>query len=198
MRCAQWLIRRGPSRCRGAALVEALVALALLAVVASSLAPLFALAGTAAILARDQSLTTMLAASRLQELHALTWAYRVSEEGAAIALSDTSTDLSVVPPTNAGHGLRGSPPDTLWRNVSGYAEFLDGRGRHLGAGPDPPPAARYVRRWAVTPLPGDPGETLVLTVMAATMVAERRGARSGAERRPGDCWLVSAVTRTRS
>lgn len=174
------------------------MALALLGVVASSLVPLFALAGAAASLARDQSLTTMLAAAKLEELHALAWAYRVSNEGTVIALADTSTDLSVLPPSTGGGGLRGVPPGTVWRDTAGYVEFLDARGTHLGAGPEPPPAARFIRRWAVTPLPADPGETLVLQVMVSTIAAERRGTRSGVAPRPGDCWLVSAVTRTRS
>jgi hypothetical protein len=173
------------------------VALALLALGSASVAPLFVIAASAAVTARDQSLTTALATAKLEELHGLAWDYRMTEGGVTVSVADTSTDLSVTPPGAGGPGLAASPSDTLWRDVPGYVDYLDDRGRPASLGGGPAPTARFVRRWAVQPLPGDANETLILQVMAGTLGSERRP-RSGAERRPGDCWLASARTRTRS
>jgi len=79
-----------------------------------------------------------------------------------------TTDLSNDPATDDGRGLLVSPPGTLTSNIVGYVDYLDANGRWVGHGPSAPPAAVYVRRWAVRPLIGDPDNILVFEVVAGT------------------------------
>jgi hypothetical protein len=86
----------------------------------------------------------------------------------SMSLSDVTTNLGNDPSTDDGRGLLASPPGTLTSNVDGYVDYLDASGRWVGSGTAIPPAAVYIRRWAVQPHPGDPDNLLVLHVVAGT------------------------------
>ncbi len=171
----------------------------ILMAVALGVAQLFATATKANRDAKGQTSTAALAAQKMEQLRGLTWGFDTG--GLGLPLSDTSTDLSVDPPTNSGHGLNPSPPDTLKHNTSGYADYLDQFGNWVGSGTTPPPTAYYIRRWSVEPLPTNPNNTLVLQVLVTTVTtAALRNANpvaSAAERwrLNDDAWIVSVRTR---
>lgn len=159
--------------------------------------PLIATALGAMERARDQSMTTLLAASKLDQLRALDWAFVPAGGGAVLAASDLGTDLSGAWPGPGGAGLAPSPADSLTQDTPGYVDFLDREGRWVGAGPGVPQAARYVRRWAVAPAPWDPLNGLVLWVMASPLDAERAaGPRQAGVRLPGEAWVTGVRART--
>ena len=148
------LDRRGlPATARSAeagfSLLEALVATTILTVAVVSLAQVVAMATRANLLSRTSALAALFAAQKMEQLRALVWTF----DADGLATSDVTTD---------GTGLSPSPPDALARDVSGYVDRLDARGRIVfDAG-----AAVFVRRWAITPLPAPP-DTLVIQVTVA-------------------------------
>jgi type II secretory pathway pseudopilin PulG len=186
----------GPTS-RGFALAEILVAIAILVTFAAGVLPLFATTRGALEEAHAETVSAVLARSKLDQLRSLAWTYRVNPEGALSAITDETTNLASDPPSRSGQGLRPSGADTLWNDTPGYADFADDQGAWLAAGVPLPPAARYVRRWSVSLLPGDP-DTLVLQVRVVP-VRGPSGPASGPLPGPrrGETWLVSLLTRTR-
>jgi prepilin-type N-terminal cleavage/methylation domain-containing protein len=164
----------------GFSLVEVMIAAGLLASLAAGIAQVFGLAVRASHAARVRTVSTILAAQKMEQLRSLEWTCGPGGE----ALSDTSTDLSSDPSSDAGPGLAPSPSGTLEANVPFYVDYLDAAGRWVGGGPSPPAAAVYVRRWAVQPLPGDPENMLALHVLviARAPVAGAGGATADAAR----------------
>jgi len=78
--------------------------------------------------------------------------------------------------------------------VPPYVDYLDGAGAWVGGGNGPPASARYVRRWAVIPLPEDPDDSLVLQVIVLPV----RNARERRSAAAADVRLVSVKTRRAS
>jgi type II secretory pathway pseudopilin PulG len=183
-------------RSSGFTLVEVLVAALLLIVAAAGAAQLTVIAAESCRAARARTMTVSLAAQKMEQLRSLLWA----QDAGGGARSDTSTDASRDPFASGGTGLSPTPPGTLDANVSGYVDFVDAAGRWIGAGPDPPAGAVYVRRWAVLRLDADPLDTLALVVLATTTRAERgASARPPPRGRlPDDTVLVSVKTRQAS
>jgi prepilin-type N-terminal cleavage/methylation domain-containing protein len=140
----------------GFSLLEVVIAAALLACLAAGVSEVFALAVRESQMARVQTLATLLAAQKMEQLRSLTWGYGT---GGAL-LSDESTDLSADPPVESGPGLRPSPAATLDADVPFYVDYLDSAGARVRSRG----AAAYTRRWAVRPLPGDPDNVLILQV----------------------------------
>ena len=175
--------------------MEVLISMGLLTAVSLGVAQLFAVSTRATYVARGQTSTTAMAAQKLEQLRALTWGF--DTEGEGLPLSDTSTDLSVDPPSATGRGLNPSPADSLEANTAGYVDYLDAHGAHVGTGATPPPGAGFIRRWAIRPLPTNPNNTLVLQVLVTPVANEGgRVATAGPRRRmPGDALLVSVKTR---
>jgi prepilin-type N-terminal cleavage/methylation domain-containing protein len=156
----------------GFSLLEVLVATAIFAGGVATLASLGATSTRANTNARGMTLTSMLAAQKMEQLRALTWGF----DELARPLSDTTTDISVSPAQpGAGAGLRPSPVGALAQNTPGYCDFLDATGESLGGGTRAPAAAVFVRRWSVEPLPSNPANTLVLQVIVTR--AHRGGVR---------------------
>lgn len=93
-----------PDRACGATLVEAVIAIGLLAGAVVSLAALASLAVRGHTLARERTMSVVLALQKMESL---------SREAATLPLS---------------------PADSLAHDVPGFVEFLDGRGRAAGAG----------------------------------------------------------------
>lgn len=180
----------------GFSLVEVMISMGLLTAVSLGVAQLFAVSARANRSARGLTSTTALAEQKLEQLRSLTWGF--ANDGTGLPVSDSSTDLSVEPPSNAGTGLNPSPTNALEANVTGFCDFLDANGVWLGNGTTPPTGTAFIRRWSITPLPTNPNNTLILQVMVSPVANEmaRAGDAQAARRRlPGDALLVSVKTR---
>src|SRR4029079_9929324 len=135
------------SSSRGFSLVEVLVAMGLLTVVSLGVAQLFALSTRANVIAKGQTSTTGMAEQKLEQLRGLTWGFDLSGQG--LPLSDTTTNLTVTPPTHDVSGLNPSPSDSLEQNTAGFVDFLDGGGNWVGTGSTPPASAvDIIRGWS--------------------------------------------------
>jgi prepilin-type N-terminal cleavage/methylation domain-containing protein len=184
------------SSARGFSLVEVLVAMGLLTVVSLGVAQLFAVSARANHVAKGQTSATALAEQKLEQLRSLTWGFDAKEQG--LPVSDTTTGLASDPPNSTGSGLNPSPSNSLLTNQTGYVDFLDGHGVHVGTGSVIPPTAVYVRRWSIQPLPTNPNNTLILQVLVSPVSNERirlQGGVNSLDRLPGDALLVSVKTR---
>lgn len=171
----------------GFTLIEVLTAVAILTLSVLGLVQAFTGTARATALARRMTVTSTVAAQKLEQLRGLAWGYDM----AGLPLSDRQADTTVVPELpSGGRGLAASPSGALHANAAGYCDFLDAHGRSLGGGTAPPPAAVYVRRWSIQPLPADPADTLVLQVR----VLSREAASLGAED-PGVVTLTTIRTR---
>ena len=170
--------------------------MAILTTIALGVAQLFAVATKSNLGAKGQTSTTLLATQKMEQLRGLSWGFDTS--GMGLPLSDTTTDLTVDPPTNGGTGLNPSPGGTLQANTAGFADFLDQYGNWVGTGSTPPPTAVYIRRWSIEPLPTNPNNTLVFQVLVTKVVTEQlRAAGAGGTRwrLHDDAWVVTVKTR---
>jgi prepilin-type N-terminal cleavage/methylation domain-containing protein len=183
---------------RGFSLVEVLVAMGLLTAVSIGVAQLFALSTRANVIAKGQTSTTAMAEQKLEQLRGLTWGFDLDGQG--LPLSDTTTNLTVFPPTHDGSGLNPSPTDALEQNTAGFVDFLDGNGAWVGTGDKPPASAVYIRRWSITPLPTNPNNTLVIQVLVTPVTSELARVESAFSRTrmAGDALLVTVRTRKAS
>lgn len=154
---------------RGFALLEVLIASALIATIAAGATLLVSMALRASRQSRVRTIAALLASEKMEQLRSLTWTH-VTTPAPAISMSysDLTTDLSNSPATDDGPGLLTSPAGTLTANVVGYVDYLDANGRWIGHGPSAPAPAVYIRRWAVRSLAADPDNILVLEVVAGT------------------------------
>ena len=186
------------SNSRGFSLVEVLVAMGLLTAVSMGVAQLFALTTRANVTAKGSTSTTSLAEQKLEQLRSLTWGFDLAGQG--LPVSDTTTNLTVTPPTHDGSGLNPSPADSLEQNTAGFVDFLDGGGAWVGTGDTPPASAVYIRRWSITPLPTNPNNTLVIQVLVTPVTSELARVQSQGTRRrmAGDSLLVTVRTRKAS
>ena len=181
---------------RGFSLIEVIISVGLLAVVSLSVAQLFVAATEATLSAREQTTTAILASQKMEQLRGLTWGF---EPDSGLPVSDTTTDLTVDPPSPGGGGLSPSPAGVLTTNLPGYVDYLDAQGGWIGRGVAPPAGTCYVRRWSITPLPASPGRTLILQVLVTTLRRELRRAQAVLPGRLlGDTWLVTVKTRKTS
>jgi len=183
---------------RGFSLVETLVATTIMSVALASLAQLFLISTKANQSARITTNASLLAQQKMEQLRGLTWGFDII----GLPLSDTTSDLTVVPEQpQGGPGLTPSPDGSLRNNFDGYCDFLDGRGQSLGGGSVAPVNTVYVRRWSVEPLPTNPNNTLILQVMVTRWRA--RGAADiedagGGRRLPDEARVISVKTRKAS
>ena len=174
---------------RGFALLEVLITAGIVVAIAAGASQIVAIAIRASHEAHVRTMTTMLAAGKMEQLRSLTWTHTATGSPAiSMSTSDVSTDLSSEPATDEGPGLLPSPGGTLDANVPYYVDYLDGEGHWLGRGAPPPESAVYVRRWAVEPLASDPENILVFQVIVTTRA--RGGAMS-----PDAARLVSIEAR---
>ena len=193
----------GPDRCvvvgrlgdAGFTMIEVMIAMTILTIVCLGVAQLFGVAVLATQGAKNQTSASTLAEQKMEQIRALTWGF--DSAGDYLPVSDTSTDLSVNPATNAGKGLNPSPSDSLDVNTAGYVDYLDKRGQWVGTGTAVPTAAVYVRRWRILPLPTNPNNTLILQVLVTSAQRERTfGGGVGPRRRlPNDALISTVKTR---
>jgi prepilin-type N-terminal cleavage/methylation domain-containing protein len=183
------------SNSRGFSLVEVLVAMGLLTAVSLGVAQLFALSTRANLVAKGATSTTAMAEQKLEQLRGLTWGFDMAGQG--LPVSDTTTNLTVTPPTHDGSGLNPSPSDALEQNTAGFVDFLDGGGSWVGTGMTPPSSAVYIRRWSIQPLPTNPNNTLVIQVLVTPVTSEQARVESQftRTRMAGDALLVTVRTR---
>jgi len=183
------------SSSRGFSLVEVLVAMGLLTVVSLGVAQLFALSTRANVIAKGATSTTAMAEQKLEQLRGLMWGFDSAGQG--LPVSDTTTNLTVMPPTHDGSGLNPSPSDALEQNTAGFVDFLDGGGSWVGTGMIPPSSAVYIRRWSIQPLPTNPNNTLVIQVLVTPVTSEqaRVASQFTRTRMAGDALLVTVRTR---
>ena len=186
------------SNSRGFSLVEVLVAMGLLTAVSLGVAQLFALSTRANVIAKGQTSTTAMAEQKLEQLRGLTWGFDIAGQG--LPVSDTTTNLTVTPPTHDGSGLNPSPSDSLEQNSDGFVDFLDGGGQWVGTGTTPPATAVYIRRWSIQPLPTNPNNTLIIQVLVTPVTNEQARVASAytRTRMAGDALLVTVRTRKAS
>jgi prepilin-type N-terminal cleavage/methylation domain-containing protein len=178
----------------GFSLVEVLIAMGILAFASLSVAQLFAVATKANFSAKSATSTTMLAVAKMEQLKALTWGFDQSSSNLGLPISDTTTDLSFPLPGGGGRGLNPSPAGTLDTDVAGYVDYLDADGVWVGNGGNRPTGTAYIRRWAVTPLPTNPNNTLVFEVHVTTI--QQVGMNQAGQPRWGqDAHLVCVKTR---
>jgi hypothetical protein len=136
-----------------------------------------------------------MAEQKLEQLRGLTWGFDLAGQG--LPLSDTTTNLTVTPPTHDGSGLNPSPSEALEENTAGFVDFLDGGGNWVGTGSTPPASAVYIRRWSIQPLPTNPNNTLVIQVLVTPVTNElaRVESQFTRTRMAGDALLVTVRTR---
>jgi prepilin-type N-terminal cleavage/methylation domain-containing protein len=180
----------------GFSLLEALVAVAILATAALSIAHLIVTSTRANLSSRKTTRAVILADQKMTQLKALAW----TTDDAGRVVRDTGSNVAAFsatgacPSASAGAavGLTPSPPGTLAANVDGYVDYVDARGCALGGGSSPPAGAAYARRWAI----GQPGgtDTLVFEVLVTPRVAA--GGTGGAVAAlPDEALLVGAKAR---
>jgi len=160
LRLHEMAIAMDKGSARGFSLLEVLVATTIAIVAIAGLAQFAAIGATANRRARLATLAAVLAQQKMEQLRALTWAFDVDGQ----PVTDQTSDVSISPEQAGGTGLGPSAADSLERNTSGACDFLDGRGRWIGAGATPPAQTVYVRRWNVAPLVSSPDRTLVVQV----------------------------------
>ena len=154
------LARSEPAGQRGASLLDALVAIAIVTTVSAGVAQLIIWSRRATWSASTKTIAVVLAEEKMERLRGLVW----EMDTAGISISDEMTDLSVEPAGTSGRGLQPSPAGTLLANTAGYVDYADADGQWCGTGITPCRSAAFVRRWAVEPVPSDATDTLVLTV----------------------------------
>ena len=182
----------------GFTLVEVIFAMGLLTVVSLGVAQLFAASTRANLAARTRTSTTAMAEQKVEQIRSLTWGFDTAGQG--LPVSDTTTNLTVYPFTTNGSGLNPSPSDALEQNRPGFFEFLDRTGTWVGTGTNIPGTAAYVRRWAITPLPTNPNNTLIIQVLVTPLANElgRVASPFTRTRMIGDALLLSVKTRKAS
>jgi len=163
---------------RGFTLVEVVAAVSLLAIVGLSVSTALIAGRAVAVHGRERTIGRIAAQSRLATLTSLAFSRSTDAAGAAVVVTDTTTDLSLDPPAAGGADLQPSPADALWRDTPGYVDYLDATGRGLGAGADARARAAYVRRWAIGRLGAGVGEVALLSVLVAPAGTALRAAAS--------------------
>lgn len=131
------------------ALLEALVATAMLAGGALSLGYAVLAAGRVHTQAQQSAIVSVLARDKLEALRALAW---VRDDAVAAAGATGVVGLSSIGVVDPGLAL--SPPGSARTNTSGYCDFFDARGWWIGSGVVAPPGAVWARRWSISAVSG--------------------------------------------
>jgi prepilin-type N-terminal cleavage/methylation domain-containing protein len=133
----------------GFSLIEVLVAAGLMATLALGVAPLFAIAADRNRGARLQTLATLFAWQKVEEMKSLDPA-----------------------------GLARAAAGSLASDTDGYFDYLDVRGIPVGRADASAPSggATFVRRWAIAPMSAGPAGVIVLQVLVAPAGGASHGA----------------------
>jgi prepilin-type N-terminal cleavage/methylation domain-containing protein len=137
----------------GFTFVEVVVALAVLVTALAGVGSLLLQGGRLAAHDRRAPVAMAAAAAKLEQLRGLLWTF----DDLGVARSDLSSDTSAAPPVPmGGSGLDASPGGTLEADVAGWVDYIDDRGKPLGAGSAGRLSAAFARRWAVIPMDATP------------------------------------------
>ena len=147
----------------GYALVETLVAAAVVVGLAAGVAQVALLTGAAVRESGAQGRALFLAVQKIEQLQSLLWTLDDRLE----PVSDEATNLALDPPAPGGQGLQPSGPLT---GPGGDVDYLDRDGRWVGSGR--PAAARHGVR---APLVGDTGRRAGRRCAAAAGAGGRHG-----------------------
>ncbi|MCY3730850.1 MAG: hypothetical protein OXF98_05865 [Rhodospirillaceae bacterium] len=180
-----------PRSAAGYALIETLVAAAVVVGLAAGVAQVALLTGAAVRDSGAQARALFLAVQKIEQLQSLSWTFDDRLE----PVSDEVTNLAVDPPGAGGRGLQASGPLT-GPGGGGYVDYLDRDGRWVGTGVQPPPGTAFVRRWSVAPVAAPGGDALLLQVLVVATTV--RGSSATLDLRPNDpgvTWLASVRVR---
>jgi len=158
----------------GFSLIEVLVALALIVILLTSVAQLFAFATASNVAARARAAAALLAEAKLEELRELSFGFDRQGIPSTDLTTDTTGDVSAA----GGSGL--TPGGSVVQTIAGYSDYVDPFGRRTDAA-----RTAFVRRWSIQPLPSDPANALVIRVA----VLRRQDAVAGRD----PATIVSAV-----
>ena len=136
---------------RGSALIEAVVAAARLATMLTGILPLVTTAVVVAAATRADLVASHLARQRLAHLQTLT--HTTLPSGVIVDDSSRLDLAEVFMSGGAGLQLTGLAP--LLGPTTPWADWLDEHGVWLASGPQPPPRARFYRRWGVVSVGGE-------------------------------------------
>ena len=182
---------RAVTRSAGYALIETLVAAAIVVAVAAGVAHVAVLTGAAVQASGVQGRALFLAVQKIEQLQSLVWTFDADLQ----PVSDERTSLAVDPPAPGGRGLQASGP-VIGPAADGYVDYLDRDGRWLATGSQPPAGTAFVRRWSVTPLAAPGSDALLLQVVV--VATGLRGPSATLDPRPNDpgvTWLATARVR---
>ena len=175
----------------GSTLIEVLVAILILMTGMLSMAQLMTVATATNVGARKETLSSVLAEQKLEQLRALAYGFDM----AGLPVTDVDTDTSVSPEAPGGTGLQPSPGSALQENTPGFVDHVDANGHIVGNGAQPPGSAAYTRRWSIEPLPTNPNNTIIIQVLV-TPNRERGNAEQGnVGRLPGEARVMTVKTR---
>jgi len=132
---------------QGTSLVEALVASLIMTTGVATTAQLFSLSIASNAAARRNTIATVLAEQKIEQLRA-----EAAVAGSAFAVS---------------------PLSSLDQSTDGFVDHVGVDGRVVSTSTQPPPQAIYTRRWSVEPITTDPDAPVVIQVI----VAQRAGLR---------------------
>jgi prepilin-type N-terminal cleavage/methylation domain-containing protein len=151
---------------QGFSLLEVLVAMAIAFITASGLIHLFVVSLSLVSDARDETIATLLAMQKVEELR-----FASGSSGA----------------------LAPSPVDALETSAAGYSDLIDSRGQPVAGAPGPPSSTVYLRRWAIRPLIGDSVSSTLVQVLVTTPRRQGDGTRGPRRQRDHADALVSIV-----
>ena len=194
-------VRRGPAvaplngmvahDARGFSLVEAVIAVSVLAFGVSAVAQVVLASARANVASQQAAVVQQAARERMEQLRALAW----TSDPSLVPVSDWSSDLTTTPArASGGVGLGVSPADTLLSNIAGYCDFLNARGAWVAGGTQAPPGTAFVRRWSVAPTDAL-ADTLTLQVVVVPASAATGQAAVSAARGVNGAWLTDMRTR---
>jgi len=151
-------------------LIEVCLAMLVLGTAALASAHLFALTLKMVAGARMQSVATMLAAQRVEQLRASGW--------------QVAGTIATLP---------SSPANSLGTNSAGFVEYFDQNGHSVGSGVIPPSTAVYICRWFVDSHPWNPSEMRVIRVLATFVTRDQQAQPGALRRRLADEALVTTM-----
>jgi hypothetical protein len=185
--------RPGSPHDAGFALVEVLSAVLLISLAAASVADLCLTGARSVQHARVETVATVAATQKMEQLLGLAWAVDPTTPGSSTI--DLTTDLSTDPPTMGGSGLGASPAGALHANLAGHVDYLDARGQWAGTGAAPMARAVFVRRWRVEPVPGSSGRLLAVHVFVTSAGRPGSPDEAAVTRHPSDVLLTTVRAR---
>src|SRR5262245_17277072 len=149
----------------GFTLLEALVAITLLAGALTGLVQVIGSSIESNNASRSRTYAGVLAAQKIEQLRSLRWSIAAT----GVTTTDTTTNTAMPSSGPGGTGLAESPGGTLVGNVTGYVDYIDRSGTILGGGATPLPGTVYVRRWSIAPLPAASGAGLTVRVVVTSV-----------------------------